>query len=149
MLRVPEILQQLFHLVHVVAHGLQLGLYLFDKQSITEQRKAMVQKLERNQNADGGWNWFSSRYNEKSSRYITQHLLIGSGRLMDKGICKAGDNFLKENTLKKAVAFIDNDVQRDYQEMKKKYPEQLKEEMISLSLSDLSATNGAGIASIR
>ena len=106
---------------------------LFDKQSITEQRKAMVQKLERNQNADGGWNWFSSRYNEKSSRYITQHLLIGSGRLMDKGICKAGDNFLKENTLKKAVAFIDNDVQRDYQEMKKKYPEQLKEERIDAS----------------
>ncbi|MBP5400150.1 MAG: hypothetical protein J6Y35_00800 [Bacteroidales bacterium] len=103
---------------------------LFDKQNITEQRKAMVQKLERNQNADGGWNWFASRPNERSSRYITQHLLIGSGRLMDKGICKAGDNFLKENTLKKAVAFIDDDVQRDYQEMKKKYPEQLKEERI-------------------
>ena len=106
---------------------------LFDKQSITEQRKAMVQKLERNQNADGGWNWFASRPTERSSRYITQHLLIGSGRLMDKGICKAGDNFLKENTLKKAVAFIDDDVQRDYQEMKRKYPEMLKEERIDAS----------------
>ena len=103
---------------------------LFDKQSITEQRKAMVQKLERNQNADGGWNWFASRPNERSSRYITQHLLIGSGRLMDKGICKAGDNFLKENTLKKAVAFIDDDVQREYQAMKKSNPERLKEERI-------------------
>ena len=103
---------------------------LFDNQNITEQRKAMVQKLERNQNADGGWNWFASRPNERSSRYITQHLLIGSGRLMDKGICKAGDNFLKENTLKKAVAFIDDDVQREYQAMKKSNPERLKEERI-------------------
>lgn len=106
---------------------------LFDKQNVTEQRKAMVQKLERNQNADGGWNWFSSRYNETSSRYITQHLLIGSGRLMDKGICKYGDNFLKESTLNKAISFIDNDTQRDYTEMKKKHPKMLNEESIDAS----------------
>ena len=92
---------------------------LFDRQNIAEQRKAMVQKLERNQNADGGWNWFSSRYNERSNRYITQHLLIGSGRLMSKGVCKAGDNFLKESTLNRAVNFIDRDVEKEYQEYKK------------------------------
>jgi uncharacterized protein YfaS (alpha-2-macroglobulin family) len=98
---------------------------LFEKQNITEQRKAMVQKLERNQNADGGWSWFSSRYNEKSSRYITQHLLIGSGRLIDKGICKAGDNFLSESTLDKAIRFIDEDEQKEYTKMEKEHPEWL------------------------
>ena len=98
---------------------------LFEKQNITEQRKAMVQKLERNQNADGGWSWFSSRYNEKSSRYITQHLLIGSGRLIDKGICKASDNFLSESTLDKAIRFIDEDEQKEYTEMEKEHPEWL------------------------
>ena len=98
---------------------------LFEEQNISEQRKAMVQKLERNQNADGGWSWFSSRYNEKSSRYITQHLLIGSGRLIDKGICKAGDNFLSESTLNKAIRFIDEDVEKEYTKMKKEHPEWL------------------------
>ena len=106
---------------------------LFETDNLTEQRKEMVQKLERNQNADGGWNWFSSRYNEKSSRYITQHLLIGSGRLMAKGICKAGDNFLKANTLDKAIRFIDNDVEKDYKEIKQKHPEWLDKEMIGSS----------------
>ena len=98
---------------------------LFDTENLAEQRKAMVHKLERNQNADGGWNWFSSRYNEKSSRYITQHLLIGSGRLMAKGICKAGYNFLSESTLDKAIRFIDEDVEKEYTKMKKENPEWL------------------------
>lgn len=96
---------------------------LFDNERVTAEAKSMVQKLERNQNSDGGWPWFSGG---KSSNYITEHILIGSARLMESGICQEGNNFLKKSTLKDAARFIDQEVEKDYQKMKKEYPEELK-----------------------
>ena len=96
---------------------------LFDSETMKAEMQSMVQKLERNQNSDGGWPWFSGG---KSSNYITEHILIGSARLMESGICQEGNNFLKKSTLKDAARFIDQEVEKDYQKMKKEYPEELK-----------------------
>lgn len=97
---------------------------LFDQKRITEETKLMVHKLEKGQNADGGWPWFKDG---RSSEYITEHLLIGAGRLVESGICKEGDNFLKKSTLREAVKYVDRKSETDYQKMKKGNPEWLKE----------------------
>lgn len=96
---------------------------LFDSETMKAEMQSMVQKLERNQNSDGGWPWFAGG---RSSSYITEHILIGSARLMESGICQEGNNFLKKSTLKDAARFIDQEVEKDYQKMKKEYPEELK-----------------------
>ncbi|MCQ2279746.1 MAG: MG2 domain-containing protein, partial [Bacteroidales bacterium] len=96
---------------------------LFDQKRVTEETKLMVHKLEKGQNSDGGWPWFAGG---RSSSYITEHLLIGAGRLVQSGICKEGDNFLKKSTLHNAVKFVDGETERTYQKMKKENSEWLK-----------------------
>lgn len=92
---------------------------LFDTKNVDAERKSMVKKITQNQNSDGGWHWFSRDDKYPSDRYITQHILIGSGRLIEKNVCNTSDNFLSENTLRKAVNFIDNDIEKEYRELKK------------------------------
>ena len=84
----------------------------------------MVRKIENGQNDDGGWPWFAGG---KSSCYITEHLLIGTGRLVKQGICQYGNSFLKNSSIQKAITFIDNDIEKDYQYQKKHWPKFLQE----------------------
>lgn len=100
---------------------------LFDQKRVAEETKLMVHKLEKGQNSDGGWPWFAGG---RSSSYITEHLLIGAGRLVQSGICKEGDNFLKKSTLRDAVKYVDRETEKAYQEMKSKYPEWQKNHQI-------------------
>ncbi len=106
---------------------------LFDANDLEEQQKSIVNKLTHNQNNDGGWSWFSGSGDRESSRYITQHLLIGAGRLMDKGICQPDNNFFSDNMLKKAINFIDKDVEQDFLLMKKENPKMLNESKLGTS----------------
>lgn len=96
---------------------------LFDRKRMAAEMKSMVNKLENNQNSDGGWPWFRGG---RSSLYITNHLLIGAGRLMERGVCQTGNNFLKKSTLTNAVKFADNKVESDFKKMKREYPDDLK-----------------------
>lgn len=104
---------------------------LFEPENVAAECKQMVQKLTQNQNNDGGWHWFSQDNRYESSRYITQHILIGTGRLLDKNICKKGHNFLTDNVIRNAVNFIDRDMQKDFEELKKNYPGYAKENLLS------------------
>lgn len=97
---------------------------LFDEEQVKRESAEMVRKIENGQNADGGWPWFAGG---KSSSYITEHLLIGTGRLVKQGICQYGNAFLKSSSIQKAITFIDNDIEKDYQYQKKHWPK-FKEE---------------------
>ena len=97
---------------------------LFDEERTRQESALMVRKIEAGQNSDGGWPWFAGG---ESSPYITEHLLIGTGRLGKNGICQYGNAFLKKSAIQNAITFIDNKIEKDYQYQKKHWPKFLTE----------------------
>lgn len=93
------------------ANKQRVGL-LFDIQRMVRENNTAIEKLEKNQLYDGSWPWFAGG---RGSRYITQHIVCGFGHLQQLGI----DFDVKGNTLKKAVDYLDKEITRDYNELKK------------------------------
>lgn len=86
---------------------------LFDLHRMAKEGKNACKKLEDRQNNDGGWSWFAGG---QSSSYITEHIVAGIGHLNALGVKSA----LKSNTLKKAISFIDREMNDYYQRWQKK-----------------------------
>lgn len=97
---------------------------LFNQKVVEKNILQAIRKLEFAQNHDGGWPWFS---NGRSSSYITEYLLAGAGRLLEKNVVATNNQFLSKSTLNKAVRYIDNELETEYQNLKKHHPELLKE----------------------
>ncbi|MBP5710098.1 MAG: hypothetical protein J6W84_03890 [Bacteroidales bacterium] len=88
---------------------------LFDVKRIEKENAQIVRKLEKNQNDDGSWSWFGKGY---PSRFITQHIVAGSGHLSELGVDDM-HNTLSGNCLKKAVKYMDNELSVSYRQLKK------------------------------
>ncbi len=88
---------------------------LFDVKRIEKENAQIIRKLEKNQNGDGSWSWFSNGY---PSRFITQHIVAGSGHLSVLGVDDF-NNMLPDRSLKKAVSFMDNELTIGYNQLKK------------------------------
>ncbi len=86
---------------------------LFDLQRMAKECKSACKKLEDRQNSDGGWSWFSGG---ESSTYITEHIVAGSGHLNVLGV----QSELKSATLKRAINYIDREMNDFYQRWQKK-----------------------------
>lgn len=86
---------------------------LFDLHRMAKEGKNACKKLEDRQNSDGGWSWFAGG---QSSSYITEHIVAGIGHLNALGVKSA----LKSNTLKKAISYIDREMNDYYQRWQKK-----------------------------
>ncbi|OQA92213.1 MAG: MG2 domain protein [Bacteroidetes bacterium ADurb.Bin234] len=93
------------------ANKQRVGL-LFDIQRMARENNAAIDKLEKNQLYDGSWPWFAGG---RGSRYITQHIVCGFGHLQNLGI----DFDVKANTLRKAIDYLDKEITKDYDELKK------------------------------
>jgi len=85
---------------------------LFDIRRMARESKEAINKLEKRQSSSGGWPWFSGG---RDSWYITQHIVCGFGHLQTLGI----DISLGNNSLRKAVGFIDDQITYNYNELKK------------------------------
>ena len=86
---------------------------LFDTKHLQQEMQKNIDKLQKNQNASGAWPWFAGGMN---SQFITQHIVAGIGHLKALGI---NADILKSNSLRKAINYLDNEVNKQYQEMKK------------------------------
>lgn len=86
---------------------------LFDLHRMSKEGKSACKKLEDRQNNDGGWSWFAGG---QSSSYITEHIVAGSGHLNALGV----KSELKSNTLRKAISYIDREMNDYYQRWQKK-----------------------------
>ena len=102
---------------------------LFDSRRIAKENRKAVAKLEKNQNPDGSWSWFGTGY---PNRFITQHIVAGSGHLICLGVDDIG-NLLSDRSLRNAVKFMDNQLSTDYRQLKifkadlsKVYPSQFQ-----------------------
>ena len=92
----------------------RIGL-LFDIQNMAAQKETAFKKLEKNQNSNGSWGWFSNGY---ENRYITQYIVSGFGHLNTMGVIRK-ENSSMSPMIKKATQYMDQKINQDYLELKK------------------------------
>lgn len=87
---------------------------LFDLNNTNMKTNQAIDKLEELQNQDGGWSWYKGMY---SSRSITQYVLYGFFQLVDLGAVEYPSN-VKEMQIK-ALTYLDTQIRKDYEDLKK------------------------------
>jgi uncharacterized protein YfaS (alpha-2-macroglobulin family) len=88
---------------------------LFDLNRMSGETSKALKQLSDMQKYNGGWPWFDGM---PESWYITQHIVSGFGKLQKLGVLENADR-RTENMIQKAVSFIDGELVRAYNEMKK------------------------------
>jgi hypothetical protein len=106
----------------------RLGL-LFDLNTVSSKLDQNLNKLIKLQSANGGWPWFEGM---PENRYITQNLVTGLGHLdhlgVNKGNVKSAETW---NMLVKAIEYLDGELIRDYENIKKYYPGKMDDNHLS------------------
>ncbi len=82
---------------------------LFDLNRMASEKATSIQKLKDNQDGSGGWPWFKGG---PDSRYITQHIICGFGKLKKLDAIK-GDREI-EQMIRKGVSYLDEKLAEDY-----------------------------------
>ena len=98
------------------ANKQRVGL-LFDINRMAQENKTAVNKLEKSQNANGSWSWFAGG---EGNCYITQYIVAGIGHLEKMNISCP----IKDNTLRRAIAYLDNQMKKEYYDYKKHHPKE-------------------------
>jgi uncharacterized protein YfaS (alpha-2-macroglobulin family) len=101
---------------------LRIGL-LFDLNRMASEQASALKKLADIQYENGGWPWFKGM---PESRYITQHVVSGFAHLASMKVFNATDNSETAEMLRKAVAYLDETAQKEFDELKKNDKEYLK-----------------------
>lgn len=100
---------------------------LFDLNKMDNELSKALRKLESMQVSNGAWPWFPGM---PESRYITQHIVTGMGHLDHLGVKSVREDQKSWDMVKNAVAYLDREVVKDYERLKKNYPETLSEQHI-------------------
>jgi hypothetical protein len=79
----------------------------FDDNLINKEINESVEKLLKRQLSNGAWSWFERM---PENRYITQHILASYGKLQ-----KLFNENKLNNAIEKAIKYIDNELEKDYQ----------------------------------
>ena len=93
----------------------RIGL-LFDLERMGSEEKAALKKLKDMQLPNGAWPWWSGMH---ESRYITEHVVAGLGHLEHLNAADLREDGEVNTMLKKAVRWLDQDLEREYRELKK------------------------------
>jgi len=110
---------------------------LFDINRISNQTEITLQKLRESQMSNGAWPWFRGM---REDRYSTQQIVLGFARLSAKQVINIKDNQATRQMLRKAISYLDKEIQSDYERLKKYYPDQLdKNHLGSLQIQYLYA----------
>jgi hypothetical protein len=96
---------------------------LFDLHRLASEGRKNLRKLADMQNADGSFPWFKGG---PANRYITQHIILGMGRLMQV----EGGRVEVEEILEKALPYLDNEMSEDYKNLIK-YKADLTKQQLS------------------
>lgn len=89
---------------------------LFDLNRIASEQETALHKLEQLQTANGGWKWFEGM---PESRYITQLIVTGLGRLNHLGVINFRDDGALLSMAKRALYFLDDAIREDYDQLRK------------------------------
>lgn len=97
---------------------------LFDLNTLSGRLDQNLKKLQKMQVSSGGWPWFDGM---QESRYITQDIVTGLGHMDHLGIKNIRDDKDTWNMLNKAIAYLDGELVKDYNDIKKYYPAKMDE----------------------
>ena len=87
---------------------------LFDAVKMSSELADALNKLKDQQSPNGGFVWYKGG---KEDRYMTQYILTGLGRLKQLGAMP--DNPVIDPMIKKGIAYLDQRLKEDYEQLKK------------------------------
>ncbi|MEO1652514.1 MAG: alpha-2-macroglobulin family protein, partial [Bacteroidota bacterium] len=94
----------------------RLGL-LFDLNQMANAQNKALEKLLDKQVANGAWTWFEGM---PENRYLTQYIVTGMGHLKRLGVLEGVQNDKVNRMVEKAQQFLDQEMIRDYAELKRR-----------------------------
>lgn len=89
---------------------------LFDMMRMSAELNASYEKLRQLQSENGGFVWFKGGPDD---RYMTQYIVTGIGHLKKLGALTAAQQQQWNEVIKNAVAYLDNQVVKDYKQLLK------------------------------
>jgi uncharacterized protein YfaS (alpha-2-macroglobulin family) len=89
---------------------------LFDLNKMSNELESALRKLQQMQSPNGGWPWFPEM---RESRYITTHIVAGMGHLDRLGVTEIRANSMVMDMVQKAIAYLDEQMNEDYQHLLK------------------------------
>jgi uncharacterized protein YfaS (alpha-2-macroglobulin family) len=101
---------------------------LFDMERMQREQLSSLSKLKQKQAASGGFPWFEGM---PESRYITQHVLAGLGHLIKLNVLDGKYLSDVQQIMRSASQYLDAEIQKDYQQLKRFYKDDLNENHIS------------------
>nr|NQU90990.1 hypothetical protein [Bacteroidota bacterium] len=101
---------------------------LFDINNMQNRLDGNIRMLEKMQSSNGGFPWFEGM---RESRFITQSIVEGLGKLHHLGIIDAIGDKRVDMIVKKAVRYLDDRIREDLENIKKHFPEKLEENHLS------------------
>jgi uncharacterized protein YfaS (alpha-2-macroglobulin family) len=84
----------------------------FDLHRMANEEAASLGKLAEQQLPNGAWGWWSGM---QPSRYITQHIVAGFGRLLQLGALNPDPDTEARRMAKRAIDWLDQEVEREHQ----------------------------------
>ncbi|HET6244401.1 MAG: hypothetical protein H0V01_15270 [Bacteroidetes bacterium] len=91
----------------------RIGL-LFDLNKMANERTRAELQLIKMQTPNGGFPWFPGM---KDDRYLTQYITSGYGRLHNLGIKNSSENKTLNNAIEKAIEYLDERINEDYEKL--------------------------------
>ncbi len=92
---------------------------MFDINRLANEKNSTFAKLKELQLSNGAWSWFNGM---REDRHTTQSIVVGLAKLNAKGVIALKGNSQLKQVVKKAVAFMDGELQNDFEKLKKNYP---------------------------
>ncbi len=96
---------------------------LFDLQKMADEQQKAFDKLVQMQTPNGGFTWFPGMLD---NRYITQHIVAGFGHLAKLNVIDIKNKSAIDEMLRKAVAYLDDRLREDLEDIKKYDKDYLK-----------------------
>ena len=97
----------------------RIGL-MFDLQRMAGELQSGTLRLQQQQSANGGWPWFEGM---PESRYITQLIMTGFGRLHHLSVIDLKNNEAFQQMVQHAATYLQMRIKEDYQQIMKDHPE--------------------------
>lgn len=103
---------------------------LFDLNNMQNRLDNSIRLLQQYQKPGGGFVWMDGL---RESRYITQAVVLGLGKLDHLGIIDAIGDERINRMMKSAVMFLDRAIKEDYDRLQKRFPDKMEENHLSTS----------------
>ncbi len=106
----------------------KLGLY-FDPGNLHMNLEKNLARLQKLQTPGGGWTWFEGM---PESRFISQDIIGGLAHLDHLGASLSGNDLEMKQLLNNGLRFIDEEFGKNYEELKRRNPSQMKDNNLSV-----------------